>query len=45
VTGPEAVDFGYAAAEPHEVEWMWGRGRVGEEGNEIAHNLAECALA
>jgi len=36
----EALD---AAAEAHEVEWIWVRGHVGEKGNEIAHMLAESA--
>lgn len=31
------------AAAPHEVEWVWVRGHVGEKGNEIAHALAERA--
>ena len=34
----EALD---AVSEPHEVEWIWVRGHVGEKGNEIAHMLAE----
>ena len=33
------------AAEPHEVEWVWLRGHAGEEGNEIAHALAEREVA
>lgn len=36
----EALD---AAAAPHEVEWILVRGHVGEQGNEIAHMLAESA--
>lgn len=30
-----------AAAEPHEVEWVWCRGHAGEPDNETAHRLAE----